>query len=281
MSLNVRGVGQEGKLNWLRSLCHKERPGILCLQETKCGQLEDPWFESFWGSGDFMYIQKYAQGFSGGMIMVWDPTVFKMDEAIEGEFYLAIKGHVAGCDTEIAVVNVYGPHSTGRKIRFWVQLESLLNCKDMPWLLCGDFNEVRYQSERFNSIFNQSWADLFNQFINRTCLIEVLLGGKKFTRICDNGVKFSKLDRFLVSDQLCHLWPNLSANTLDKHLSDHCPIVLRNGFKDFGPKPTRVFNEWLLLDGAVDIVVNAWNMPVSGNRPDCVLRNRRIKEVNV
>ncbi|XP_071694449.1 uncharacterized protein [Rutidosis leptorrhynchoides] len=257
-----------------------ERPVILCLQETKCGQLKDRWFEIFWGSGDFMYIQKYAQVFSGEMIMVWDPTVFKMKEAIKGGFYLAIKGHVAGCDTEIAVVNVYGPHSTGRKIRFWEKLESLLNFKDMPCLVCGDFNEVHYQSERFNSIFNQSWADLFNQFINKTCLIEVPLGDKKFTRICDNGVKFSKLDRFLVSDQFCHLWPNLTANTLDKHLFVHCPIVLRNGFKDFGPKPIRVFNEWLLLDGAVDIVVNAWNMPVSGNRPDCVLRNRlkNVKE---
>ncbi|XP_071728047.1 uncharacterized protein [Rutidosis leptorrhynchoides] len=183
-------------------------------------------------------------------------------------------GHIEGIDSEIAIVNAYGPHSTAKKIRFWESLEKLLGFGDMPWLLCGDFIEVRNQLERLNSDFNKCWADRFNQFIRNNCLIKVPLGGKKFTRICDNGVKFSMLDRFLVSEQFIHLWLNISAVTLDKHLSDHCPILLSNGIKDFGPKPTRIFNEWLLLDGAVDVIVNVSNTSVVGSRPDCIFWNK-------
>ncbi|XP_071700003.1 uncharacterized protein [Rutidosis leptorrhynchoides] len=212
--------------------------------------------------------------------MAWDTNVFNVNQAIESEFFLAIKGNVIGCETEITVVNVYGPHTMVKKLRFWDSLERLPNFKDMPWLVCGDFNEVRCQAERFNSVFKQNWADYFNKFISNTCLIEVPLGGKKFTRICDNGLKFSKLDRFLVLDKFCQLWPNLSASTLDKFLSDHCPIILRNGVKDFGPKPNRIFNEWLNLEGEEDVITTAWNLPMMGSRPDCIMRNK-LKNVRI
>ncbi|GJR51532.1 reverse transcriptase domain-containing protein [Tanacetum coccineum] len=68
----------------------------------------------------------------------------------------------------------------------------------------------------------------FNNFINITRLVEILLGGQKFTRISDDGLKFSKLDRFLVSKGFKNKWDNLSMVALDKKLSDHCPIVLKD-----------------------------------------------------
>ncbi|XP_071731820.1 uncharacterized protein [Rutidosis leptorrhynchoides] len=280
MSLNIRGVGQDGKLNWLQKLCRMEKPWILCLQETKSGEIEDRWFHKFWGSVDYKYIEKYAEGFSGGMITIWDSNIFNVNQAVEGEYLLAIKGHFQGYDTEVAVVNVYGPHTTAKKIRCWSGLESLLSYGDIPWIICGDFNDVREPSERFNSVFKQNWAGMFNQFINNNCLIEIPLGGKKYTRICDNGVKFSKLDRFLISEETQLIWPNLSATTLDKHLSDHCSIILRNGSKDFGPKPTLVFNEWLRLEEAEKVIIEAWNIPATSVWPDCVFRDK-LKNVKV
>ncbi|XP_071687632.1 uncharacterized protein [Rutidosis leptorrhynchoides] len=124
----------------------------------------------------------------------------------------------------------------------------------MPWLLCGDFNEVRSQSERFNSVYNSCWANKFNEFIDKMGLIDIPLGGKKFTRVCDNGIKFSKLDRFLISEEFNLCWPYLSATVLERKSSDHAPIILRNDSFDYGPKPIRVFNEWLKIDGAADDV---------------------------
>ncbi|XP_071729010.1 uncharacterized protein [Rutidosis leptorrhynchoides] len=214
LSLNIRGVGNEGKVSWLQELCRA----------------------------------------SGGILLVWNPSIIDVSEAVEGEFFLAIKGHLLGCNSEIEIVNVYGPHSTEKKVRFWDELGKLLNSKDMSWLVGGDFNEIARGSLKFHS------------------------GGKKFTRICENGLKFSKLDRFLISCKLADLWPNISATTLPKHLSDHCPILLRNTNRDFGPKPIRVFKEWLTIEGAEEVITKAWGLPVTSNNPDCIFRDK-MKQV--
>ncbi|GJU52791.1 transposon TX1 [Tanacetum coccineum] len=64
-------------------------------------------------------------------------------------------------------------------------------------------------------------------------------------RVSDDGMKFGKLDRFLLNEKFNDLWDNLSVIALDRKLSDHCPIVLKDVKLDFGPKPFRVFNVWM------------------------------------
>ncbi|GJR78572.1 RNA-directed DNA polymerase, eukaryota [Tanacetum coccineum] len=86
----------------------------------------------------------------------------------------------------------------------------------------GDFNEVRFKSDRFGSIFNEKGADEFNSFIANSGLEEVPLGGCNFTWCHKSAAKMSKLDRFLVSYILFTLQsPIFSAITLDRFLSDH------------------------------------------------------------
>ncbi|XP_071704232.1 uncharacterized protein [Rutidosis leptorrhynchoides] len=89
----------------------------------------------------------------------------------------------------------------------------------------------------------------FNNFINNSRLVEVPLVGKKYTRICVNGIKLSKLDRFLVSEKFCQMYRDISVTALEKNISDHCPIILRDKFIDFGPKPIKVFDEWIETAG--------------------------------
>ncbi|GKB50695.1 RNA-directed DNA polymerase, eukaryota [Tanacetum coccineum] len=118
------------------------------------------------------------------------------------------------------------------------------------WCLFGDFNEVREP------------------------------GGRKYTRISDDGFKFSKLDRFLVSTEFLSKWDNLSVVTLERKLSDHCPIALKDMDLDFGPKPFKAFDFWL-EDGEIDNVFKAaWEKHVQTSRPDCMVRDRfkNVKE---
>ncbi|GJV18591.1 reverse transcriptase domain, reverse transcriptase zinc-binding domain protein [Tanacetum coccineum] len=77
----------------------------------------------------------------------------------------------------------------------------------------------------------------FNEFINDMRLLEVPMGGRKFTRVSDDGLKLSKLDRFLLNEKFNDLWGNLSVIALDRKLYDHCPIVIKDIDLDFGPKP--------------------------------------------
>lgn len=73
-------------------------------------------------------------------------------------------------------------------------------------------------------------------------MIEIPLGGRKFTRISDNGAKFSKLDRFLVSVEFKAKWGNLGTIALERRLFDHCPVVLKDMDINFGPKPFRALD---------------------------------------
>lgn len=74
----------------------------------------------------------------------------------------------------------------------------------------GDFNVVWDESERMGSQFNHLTARRFNDVIEQADLTNIPLGGPRFTWNYKWGSKFSKLDRFLVSDGLLDSFPHIS-----------------------------------------------------------------------
>ncbi|GJR85159.1 RNA-directed DNA polymerase, eukaryota [Tanacetum coccineum] len=122
----------------------------------------------------------------------------------------------------------------------------------------GDFNEVRDKCERFGSVFNRQGADNFNSFISNAGLVEVPLGGCAFTWCHKSATKMSKLDCFLISDNLMCLCPNISSSTLERYLSDHRPILMREVMYDYGPVPFRFFHYWFEIDGFDKLVEDTW-----------------------
>ena len=84
-------------------------------------------------------------------------------------------------------------------------------------------------------------AEVFNSFIANAGLVEVPLGGCSFTWCHRSAKKMSKLDRFLISDNLMCDFPSMSAIALDRFLSDHRPILLRESHYDYGPSPFKFY----------------------------------------
>ncbi|GJU20655.1 RNA-directed DNA polymerase, eukaryota [Tanacetum coccineum] len=128
--------------------------------------------------------------------------------------------------------------------------------------LMGDFNEVRFKSDRFGSVFNAHGASIFNNFIRSSGLEEVNLGGSSFTWCHKSASKMSKLDRFLVSESYLNGCPKVSAITLERFLLDHRPILLRESNVDFGPTPFRFYHHWIEMKGfcnVVERVIRVWN----------------------
>ncbi|GJV46621.1 RNA-directed DNA polymerase, eukaryota, reverse transcriptase zinc-binding domain protein [Tanacetum coccineum] len=125
-------------------------------------------------------------------------------------------------------------------------------------VIMGDFNEVRKKAERFGSVFNVQGADAFNLFISNTSLEEVPLGGCSFTWCHKSATKMSKLDRFLISKSLMSVYPNISAITLDRYLSDHRLILMRESHYDYGPVSFRFFHYWFEMEGFDKFVEESW-----------------------
>ncbi|GKA94542.1 hypothetical protein Tco_0816580 [Tanacetum coccineum] len=61
---------------------------------------------------------------------------------------------------------------------------------------------VREENECLGSIFSRADADIFNHFICRTALIDLPMGGHAFTWMNKASTKLSKLDRFLITEDI-------------------------------------------------------------------------------
>ncbi|GKB72955.1 RNA-directed DNA polymerase, eukaryota [Tanacetum coccineum] len=128
--------------------------------------------------------------------------------------------------------------------------------------------------DRLNSQINVKKMEDFNNFINIIRFVVISLDGQKFTRSSDDGLKFSKLDRFLVSEGFKNKWGNLSTVALDRKLSDHCPIVLKDMDVDFSPKSFRVFDIYLKEADIENVLLKGYNKYVKSRRPECRFRDK-------
>nr|GEY65700.1 RNA-directed DNA polymerase, eukaryota [Tanacetum cinerariifolium] len=81
---------------------------------------------------------------------------------------------------DILIVVDYAPQEAKEKRMLWDYLSHVSNQWDGKIVMMGDFNEVRYKSDRFGSNFNAHDAEIFNSFIYNAGLEEVSLGGSAY-----------------------------------------------------------------------------------------------------
>ncbi|GJZ47628.1 RNA-directed DNA polymerase, eukaryota [Tanacetum coccineum] len=115
------------------------------------------------------------------------------------------------------------------------------------WVM-GDSTKLDVNEVDGGLLFLLRACSLFIYFLMRV-LNEVQLEGYSFTWAHPLASKMSKLDRFLVTDGFLSLFPHISAVCLDRHLSDHRPILLREMLVDFGAMPFRLYHSWLSIPG--------------------------------
>nr|GEV85738.1 RNA-directed DNA polymerase, eukaryota [Tanacetum cinerariifolium] len=125
-------------------------------------------------------------------------------------------------------------------------------------IISDNFVALRME-ERWGSVFNVYRARAFNNFITNSGLVTVQLEGYTFTWAHPSATKMSKLDRFLVTDGLLSLFPHVSAVCLDRHLSNHRPILLREVITDYDATPFRLYHPWFSLHGFEHMVTHTWN----------------------
>nr|GEU68392.1 hypothetical protein [Tanacetum cinerariifolium] len=190
-----------------------------------------------WGNNHFDFASTSARGMTGGIVCIWNDLVFKKSKILCNENYVDIE----------------------------------VNNWDVISVTMGDFNEVREAGERFGSFYNDRQADLFNNFISNASLIDVPLGGYKFTWTDKWGSKMNKIDRFLVSELFYETFPNISGVILEKAISDHRPILIKdyvvdlndgiveaNDLISFKKKPQnlkRVIREWVALQRSISLTL--------------------------
>lgn len=162
----------------------------------------------------------------------------------------------------VTLVTIYSPCDVHNKRILWDIVKQLRQSMDGGlWCILGDFNSIRSSDERFTNVqrmIEDSCIREFNEWIDEFEVMEVPWLGRKFTWYRPNGASRSRLDRFLVSHEWLVRWPSSIQATLARNFSDHCPIVLRSKEIDWGPKPFRIMDCWLLDRSFKETVHHSW-----------------------
>ncbi|GKG11197.1 RNA-directed DNA polymerase, eukaryota, reverse transcriptase zinc-binding domain protein [Tanacetum coccineum] len=81
----------------------------------------------------------------------------------------------------------------------------------------------------------RNYAKKINDPQQRAGLVDLPIGSRSFTWMNKAGTKLSKLDRFLISEDVTIWLPDVRITALDRLWSDHNPILLHIDKTDFGP----------------------------------------------
>ncbi|XP_022862145.1 uncharacterized protein LOC111382408 [Olea europaea var. sylvestris] len=148
ISWNVRGLNEPGTRLGVRNLLRKWRADLVCLQETKVEDVSRDIVSSLWGGQHVGYQFLGSSGASGGILIVWDTRVFDMEEVSEGLFSLSISFRNIEDSFRWMFVGVYGPNVDEHRSGLWAELAGMMAWWNLPTCIGGDFNVIRFPTER-------------------------------------------------------------------------------------------------------------------------------------
>ncbi|GKF58183.1 RNA-directed DNA polymerase, eukaryota, partial [Tanacetum coccineum] len=130
---------------------------------------------SMWGNSNYDFVCSDSLGNSGGILCIWEASVFKKDYVSISDNFVAIYGTWLPSNVKFLFVVIYAPQQPALKRVLWEYISLLLSRWNGEAILMGDFNEVRSSDERRGSWFNQASARVFNHFISSSGLVDIKL----------------------------------------------------------------------------------------------------------
>ena len=211
--------------------------------------------QSLWGNQHVDWISLGSNGAVGEILLMWDKRVVeKVDEAA-GYYSLSCNFRNVLDQFEWIFTGVYDPNLDSERGILWEELSGLLSWWDAPCCIGGDFNVVRFPSEKSVMVSFNSTMHEFNDFISECGLMDIYLEGGLFTWSNNRDVSaMSRIDRFLFSPAWVDHFGLVNQHRLPRLLSDHFSIRLDCGRIVGGKSPFWFENMWLKVEGFVDRV---------------------------
>ncbi|KAE8684557.1 hypothetical protein F3Y22_tig00111127pilonHSYRG00023 [Hibiscus syriacus] len=88
-------------------------------------------------------------GASGGLILLWYSSFFKLERMTRNLKFLAVEGLLPLWNLSIVVINVYAPNYFNERKELFNMLSVFLSSVNRPIILGGDFNSIKAASEKF------------------------------------------------------------------------------------------------------------------------------------
>jgi hypothetical protein len=147
---------------------------------------------------------------------------------------------------------------------------------DIPSLIGGDFNILRFAAEKNKGGGTTRFSDEFNSIISKFALRELPLSGGMFTWSNNQeNPTLEKLDRILINHDWENFFPLSSARKIPRVMSDHNPIILDTKENvEVRSREFRFEKSWLLQPDFQLRVEKAWKTPVRGSDSISVIQEK-------
>ncbi|XP_057733775.1 uncharacterized protein LOC130948933 [Arachis stenosperma] len=183
-----------------------------------------------WGQDGFGWEYVGSEGASGGLLLIWNDLIFKMNNCYKGK--RVDKNHV------------------------WEELSYVAGLCQVLCYFLGDFNEIVREEERKGASGLTRSAKEFKNWIQDMSLVDLPLSDRKFTWFW--GRSCSRIDRALISLEWLEEFPDTRLQGGPRGLSDHCPIIVEDRKLTDGLRPFRSIDSWFTHESFLKIVKEEW-----------------------
>ncbi|XP_025635965.1 uncharacterized protein [Arachis hypogaea] len=243
-----RRLGGVGKLSIVKELKKKQKLNMLGLVESKMQAVTKFDVVRIWGSDAVGWEFVGSEGTSGGLLLMWDDMLFRMNNCYKRERWLCVEGVLLKNEFHCAFCLVYGAHNRMEKLAVWEELSFIaayVKSRYAIWV------EERKGQDRLTAS-----AEDFKSWVQDMQLVDLPLTDCKYTWF--RGCSCSRIDRVLVSVEWTEEFPEVRLKGGPRGLSDHCPIIVQNTMCRGGLRPFRSLDSWFTHEGFLRMVKEEW-----------------------
>ena len=223
-SWNCQGLGNPQTVLRLKDMNRSISLDILFLSETKN---PDPFVLSkteTLGYENKHLVPPTGHG-SGGLTLFWKANVKLHILSSNANF---IDSHIEVEGKSFFASFVYGNNDKKERKLFWEQMVSLMNARDSPWFITGDFNDILSNSEKDGGPDRAEGTFLYlRSFYSEGDLFDLPHSGDMLSwrGVRGDFLVKCRLDRAAATNSWAEYFPSARSQYLPLEGSDHKPLV--------------------------------------------------------
>lgn len=178
---NCRGVSKKGMSSFVKDFLISQQIDFIGLQETIRKNYTDKFFRKIDHGKVYAWNWIPASGHSRGILCGINMDKFDIISVETGTFSIAATVLYKKLNKKLKLVTVYGPAHDDKKDLFLTELSQVCTSHNYPMMVGGDFNILRFSSEKNKNFRVNKFSDMFNLIINSHELRDIHINGGTFT----------------------------------------------------------------------------------------------------
>lgn len=178
---NIRGFCARGRRDQLKDLVRSENVDFIGLVETFKSSFSASELSAIAGIDRFHWNFVASAGHSGGFLLGSKKDTFDFVAFDHGIFWASTVVSIRSLNSLVEILVVYGPADHAMSYAFLDELSIKIESRQLPLLIGGDFNLLRFPSNKSSPNFSWPLADAFNGFIRDMAIREIPRVGARYT----------------------------------------------------------------------------------------------------